>query len=348
MNFLRGLEELDGENRGGSLSGVHDNQSAPTVGIGMDCSVTPVKYGGNLFMIQTTDFFYPIVDDPYIMGRITCANVVSDLYAVGVTEIDSLHMILAVSTKMTPEERGVTTELLLEGFHDAAKDAGTKVTGGDTRVNPWCTIGGVATSVCHLTEFIVPINAMPGDVLVLTKPLGTQVACKALTMIDNHPLWSKIKTFAPEDVIRKGHQMAVDSMARLNKTAAKVMHMFNTHAATDVTGYGILGHAENLAKYQKNAVTFVIHNLPVFNKMAHVAKVCGNLFKLHAGRAPETSGGLLIVLPREHGEAYCKEIERQEGYKAWIIGIVERGERTARLIEKPRIIEVLDKDSSAV
>ncbi|KAG8283191.1 Selenide, water dikinase 1 [Homalodisca vitripennis] len=111
-----------------------------------------------MFIVQTTDFFYPIVDDPYIMGRIACVNVVSDLYTVGVTEIDSMHMILAVSMKMSSEERGVTTELIMEGFKDAAKDAGTKVTGRDTRINPWCTIGCVTTSVCQLNEFIMPIN----------------------------------------------------------------------------------------------------------------------------------------------------------------------------------------------
>ncbi|KAG8283189.1 Selenide, water dikinase 1 [Homalodisca vitripennis] len=242
------------------------------------------------------------------MGRIACVNVVSDLYTVGVTEIDSMHMILAVSKKMSYEEGGVTTELIMEGFSDAAKDAGTKVTGRDTRINPWCTIGCVTTSVCQLNEFIMPINTVAGDVLVLTKVLGTQVACKALTMIDTHVLWPKVNT--------AGHEMAVNSMARLIKTAAKVMHMFSTHAATDVTGYGILGHAENLAKYQKNLVTFLIHNLPVIYRMAAVAKVCDNLIKLHKGRIPETPGGLLCCRTRDHGEAYSKEIERQEGHKA--------------------------------
>merc|ERR1712008_314259 len=74
--------------------------------------------------------------------------------------------------------------------------------------------------------------------------------------------------------------------------------------------------------------------------MAAVAKACGNMFQLLQGHSAETSGGLLICLPREQAAAYCKDIEKQEGYQAWIIGIVEKGQRTARIIDKPRVIEV--------
>lgn len=136
--------------------------------------MTPVRHGG-LCLVQTTDFFYPLVDDPYMMGKIACANVLSDLYAMGVTECDNMLMLLGVSTKMTEKERDVVIPLIMRGFKDSALEAGTTVTGGQTVVNPWCTIGGVATTVCQPNEYIVPDNAVVGDVLVLTKPLGTQV-----------------------------------------------------------------------------------------------------------------------------------------------------------------------------
>lgn len=122
------------------------------------------------------------------------------------------------------------------------------------------------------------------------------------------------------------------------------MHKYNAHGATDVTGFGILGHASNLAKNQKNEVSFVIHNLPVISKMASVDKACGSRFRLMQGYCAETSGGLLICLPREQATAFCKDIEKQEGYQAWIIGIVEKGNRTARIIDKPRVIEVPSKE----
>jgi selenide,water dikinase len=134
-------------------------------------------------------------------------------------------------------------------------------------------------------------------------------------------------------------------MARLNKTAASLMHKYNAHACTDVTGFGLLGHADNLAKHQKNEVSFVIHNLPIIAKMATISITCNNAFGLLQGKSAETSGGLLVVLPSDQAAAYCKDLQAQEGYQAWIIGVVEKGDRTARIIDKPRVIEVPAKDT---
>jgi len=300
----------------------------------MDSCVTPLRHGG-LSLVQTTDFFYPLVDDPYMMGKIACANVLSDLYAMGVTECDNMLMLLGVASKMSEKERDVVLPLMMRGFRDCAEEAGTSVNGGQTVVNPWMTIGGVATTVCQPNEFIMPDNAVVGDVLVLTKPLGTQVAVNAYQWLDQPDRWNRIKLVVSEDDVRKAYHRAMNSMARLNRTAARLMSKYNGHGSTDVTGYGLLGHANNLAKIQKNEVGFVIHNLPVIAKMAAVSKACGNMFGLMQGTSAETSGGLIIALPREQAAAFCKDIEKQEGYQAWIIGIVEKGNRTARIIEVP-------------
>ena len=196
------------------LEGLQDDQSQeehsahfmhvpiPRIGIGMDASITPLRHSG-LSLVQTTDFFYPLVEDPYMQGKIACANVLSDLYAMGVTECDNMLMLLAVSTKMTEKERDVVVPLIMRGFKDCALEAGTTVTGGQTVMNPWCTIGGVATTICQVkcnrnidvclpstysfqpNEFIIPDSAVVGDVLVLTKPLGTQVKNES-TSIDTH------------------------------------------------------------------------------------------------------------------------------------------------------------------
>lgn len=314
------------------------------IGIGLDSCVIPLRHGGSL--IQTTDFFYPLVDDPYMQGKIACANVLSDLYAMGVTQCDNMLMILAISTKMTEKERDVIIPLMLRGFRDAAAEANTTVTGGQTVMNPWCTIGGVATSVCQPGEFVVPDGAVVGDVLVLTKPLGTQVAVNAHQWLDQPERWNRIKLVVSEEDVRKAYQRAMNSMARLNKNAASIVMLpeFSPHALTDVTGFGLLGHAQNLAKIQKNEVSFIIHNLPIIAKMAAVAKACGNMFHLLQGLSAETSGGLLMCLPREQAAEFCKKIEALEGYQAWIIGIVEKGNRTARIIDKPRVIEVPAKE----
>uniref|UniRef100_A0A2R8PDY9 Selenide, water dikinase 1 n=1 Tax=Callithrix jacchus TaxID=9483 RepID=A0A2R8PDY9_CALJA len=278
----------------------------PRLGVGMDTCVIPLRHGG-LCLVQTTDYIYPIVDDPYMMER----------------------------DKVMP--------LIIQGFKDAAEEAGTSVTGGQTVLNPWIVLGGVATTVCQPNEFIMPDNAVPGDVLVLTKPLGTQVAVAVHQWLDIPEKWNKIKLVVTQEDEELAYQEAMMNMARLNRTAAGLMHTFNAHAATDITGFGILGHAQNLAKQQRNEVSFVIHNLPVLAKMAAVSKACGNMFGLMHGTCPETSGGLLICLPREQAARFCAEIKSPkygESHQAWIIGIVEKGNRTARIIDKPRIIEV--------
>jgi len=342
LKLLEGLQEEGGQ---GESEQAHFQYVAavPRIGIGMDSCVTPLRHGG-LSLVQTTDFFYPLVDDPYMMGKIACANVISDLYAMGVTECDNMLMLLAVSQKMSEKERDVVVPLMMRGFRDSAEEAGTSVNGGQTVVNPWMTIGGVATTVCQPNEFIMPDNAVVGDVLVLTKPLGTQVAVNAYQWLDQADKWNRIKLVVSEDDVRKAYQRAMFSMARLNRTAARLMHKYNAHGATDITGFGLLGHANNLARIQKNEVGFVIHNLPIIAKMAAVSKACGNMFGLLQGHSAETSGGLLIALPREQAAAFCKDIEKQEGYQAWIIGIVEKGSRSARIIDKPRVIEVPAKE----
>ncbi|NXA44223.1 SPS1 dikinase, partial [Eudromia elegans] len=125
--------------------------------------------------------------------------------------------------------------------------------------------------------------------------------------------------------------------------AAGLMRLFGAHAATDVTGFGLVGHARALALQQRHPVTFVIHNLPLLAKMAAVSKASGARWGLLQGTAPETSGGLLVCLPREQAARFCAELKappRGPGHPAWIVGIVERGPPGARVIDKPRVIEV--------
>merc|ERR1712036_108531 len=142
----------------------------------------------------------------------------------------------AVSTKMTEKERDVVVPLMMRGFKDCALEANSTVTGGQTVMNPWCTIGGVATTVCQPNEFIIPDSAVVGDVLVLTKPLGTQVALNAHQWLDQPERWNRIKLVVSEEDVRKAYQRSMDSMARLNRIGARLMHKYNAHGATDVTG----------------------------------------------------------------------------------------------------------------
>uniref|UniRef100_A0A7S2H1K4 Selenide, water dikinase n=1 Tax=Helicotheca tamesis TaxID=374047 RepID=A0A7S2H1K4_9STRA len=326
----------------------------------MDCAVVPTRHAG-YSLITTTDFFYPLVEDPYDQGRIGCANVLSDLYAMGVTECDTVLMILACSTNMTSEERDVVTELMIRGFDDQCKLADTHVTGGQTVLNPWPIIGGVAESVCKEEEFIEPDGACVGDVLVLTKPLGTQVAVnvrqwyrdsmkkegegREKVCSSHFTFWQACvdKLAMTKEDVDAAYETAVESMARLNRNGAKMMMKYKCRGGTDVTGFGFLGHAKNLAENQKNVVSFKLHTLPVIKRMEEVNKEVLN-FNLVNGYSAETSGGLLVALPKENAKAFMEELESLDGSKSWIVGEVIESEtkdkRDAFIVEEPTIVQV--------
>jgi len=313
------------------LEGIGDGK------IGMDCSVVPLKHK-DLFLVSTTDYFYPLVDDPYFQGKIGCANVLSDLYAMGVVDCDNVLMILASSTEMPHREREIVTKQMIRGFNDLALEAGTMVTGGQTVMNPWPIIGGAATSVCKTEDFIMPENATPGDVIILTKPLGTQVAVNLSQWRYDEKWWSPIADITTKEEADRAYQVAMNSMARLNRNAAKLMHKYGAHGATDVTGFGIVGHGRNLAKNQKAPVKFEIHTLPIIRSMKEVDDKV-QMFSLLKGFSAETSGGLFICLPAEKAEDFCKELEQIDHHPAWIIGRVIKSDQNDPAFNTCEIVE---------
>lgn len=275
-----------------------------------------------------------------MQGKIACANVLSDLYATGVWQCDNMLMLLGVSTDLRLKEREIVTKLVIQGFNDLAKEAETTINGGQTVLNPWYIIGGVATSVCSDQEFIMPNGALEGDVIVLTKPIGTQIAVNAHQWLDEPDRWDKIKDVVSREQVVKAYNDAMFSMARLNKNAAKLMQKYKAHGATDVTGFGILGHASNLAESQIKSVDFVIHTLPILANMVAVYKACGINFKLLDGYSAETSGGLLVCLSKDVATQFIDELTTLDGHQAWIIGDVVKGNRTASIRQEVQIIEV--------
>jgi selenide,water dikinase len=311
----------------------------------MDCSVVPLAKHPGLYLVSTTDFFYPSVDDPYYQGKIGAANVLSDLYSMGITECDTMLMLLASCNQMNERERNIVSRQLILGFNDLAREAGTRVTGGQTVLNPWPIVGGVAMAVVTRSDFIDPTKAQAGDVLILTKALGTQVAVNAHQWMNTNPSrWEEIASVVTRDDVIKGYEYAMWLMSRLNRNAAKLMHKYGAHAATDVTGFGLLGHARNLANHQEDkSLVFRIHTLPIIDKM-DVIESRVKRFNLFQGFSAETSGGLLISMPKEKAEAFCKELEALDNAPAWIIGDVvsekEHKDERANIVENPHILRV--------
>ncbi|GLE06221.1 hypothetical protein PINS_up015463 [Pythium insidiosum] len=320
------------------------NDLKPNETPGMDSSVVKIGHGNDLYLVSTTDFFFPSVEDPYVQGRIACANVLSDAYAMGVTEVDTMLMMLGVCRDMNDKERDVVTTQLIRGFNDLAREANTNVTGGQTVMNPWPLVGGVAMSVRSESQIIRPVNAVPGDVIILTKPLGTQVAVNFFQWRKKPERWQRVENIATVEDAEEAFLMATESMTRLNLNAARLMHKYGAHSATDVTGFGILRHARNQAKSQNQAVDFEIHTLPIIRNMVKVNETIGNSFKLLDGLAAETSGGLLLCLPEEHAQDFIRELKELDGKPAWVVGRVVPGSRDARIVNDFKVIEVSPED----
>jgi len=319
----------------------------------MDCAIIPTRFP-NIYQISTTDFFYPLVEDPYLQGKIACANVLSDLYAAGVVHCDNILMLLGVCDGMSTTEKDIVTRQMMKGFYETAKQANSRVTGGQTVINAWPLIGGCASTVVSKDEYIAPSNVQPNDIIVLTKPLGIQLATNLHQWIDpTHANHSKLETagLSKADVLEI-YNKAIASMIRLNLESAKLMHKYKAHAATDVTGFGILGHLRNLAKHQdRKDLEFKLHTLPLLKGVRKVVEKLGMFKSLFEGFAAETSGGLMICFGNEQdAKNFCEEIEKIEGQPAWIIGkVFERDlsnkdesqvDNTAKIQENPTIIEV--------
>lgn len=311
--------------------------------IALDCSVRRTKHKG-LFMISTTDFFFPLVESPYLQGRIGACNVLSDLYAEGVVDCDFVLMLLAASNDMPDDMRKNCTRAMVRGFNDACAEAQTSVTGGQTVLNPWPIIGGVATSLCTEDEFVSPDGAVAGDVVLVTKPLGTQVAVNLWQWYKkDNAFWKQCCDAGVADVSKAEAAMhkAVESMGRLNRNAAKMMIKYGAHAATDVTGFGILGHAQNLSENQKAEVGLQIHSLPCIEGMVAVNNACGIDFQLREGYSAETSGGLMICMPAANSAAFREELLALDGHPAWEIGkVVNSSERKSCITADCQIVEV--------
>jgi len=249
----------------------------------------------------------------------------------------------------------------MRGFVDACTEAGCAVTGGQTIQNPWPIIGGVASATCSEAELVRPEGAQPGDALVLTKPLGTQVAAnlwqwRGGAREASRARFDKIAHLlvgsgdaADAAVAAAGglvdpaavYDQACAQMGRLNRAGAAAMHAHGAHAATDVTGFGLLGHADNLALHSTARVRFDISLLPVIRGTARVDDALGGNFRLRLGLSAETSGGLLVALPPERAEAFIAALAP---HPAWVVGTVRAaapGEANgAAVAADARVLEV--------
>jgi len=250
-------------------------------------------------LVATLDFFTPIVDDPYEFGRIAATNSLSDLYAMGARPLFALNIVCFPRDLL---DRGLL-DAIVRGGGDVAREAGIAIVGGHSIDDPEPKYGLVAIGEVHPERVVRNSTARAGDVLVLTKPLGTGVIATAIKQDE-----------APADVVRD----AIASMTTLNRGAADAMLAVDAHAGTDVTGFGLLGHLRSLASASGVAARIrasAIPLLPGARSLAQAGHVPGgtrrNLEDLSADvefgsvddvtrtllADAQTSGGLLISVP---------------------------------------------------
>lgn len=258
----------------------------------------------------------------------------------GVSHIDNILMILGISLNMTKDEQKIVTREMMKGFNDQAQLAGTEITGGQSVMNLWPMIGGEANAVCHSDEIIIPNSAQEGDILLLTKPLGTQVAVNIQQWkSEQDPKYKRVLDLMSELDVDVAYHQACISMKQLNKNAASLMKKYQVRGSTDITGFGLIGHLENLVEAQKNPnLLFEVNTLPVIPKM-HLAESIID-FKLQQGYSAETSGGLCMMVPPSQVDSLQTELLNEFGEKSWVIGEIKHGQGEAKLHRDTKVSEV--------
>jgi selenide,water dikinase len=286
------------------------------------------RLGGGRALVVTLDFFTPLVDDPYDFGRIAAANALSDIYAMGARPLFVLNL-LAFPRKLLSE--GIA-ERIIEGGSAMAAEAGVAVLGGHSVDDPEPKYGMVAVGEAPETELVTMDGARAGDILVLTKALGTGVITTALK-----------NDAAPASAI----EAAVASMTTLNAAAARAMTGACVRAGTDVTGYGLLGHLRNILRASGLAAEVDHAGVPILpgaRELAAAGQIPGGSKRNLDDLAPDldfedgvdevtrvlladaqTSGGLLMAVPEAALDGLLGALRGTAPYAA-VVGRVVTGE----------------------
>ena len=282
-----------------------------------------VRLDDKTALVQTVDFFTPIVDDPFIFGQIAAANSLSDIYAMGAIPLFALNIV------GFPKEDLPLTVLgeILNGGSVKSQEAGISILGGHSIDDKEPKYGLVVTGKISLDKIVTNGGAKPGDYLILTKPLGSGIISTAIKRGE-----------ATKSLIKAGSKL----MTTLNSSAGKLMVKHGATAATDVTGFGLLGHLWEMCQASCVSVEINFDGLPFINGIYDLVKnnvvpngTKRNLnnisdqvnFHKRLGKTEQlmvadsqTSGGLLIALPKEKAGSFLRDFEGKTPYRADIIG----------------------------
>lgn len=283
------------------------------------------KVNDDLALVLTTDFFPPVCSDPYEFGQIAAANSISDVYAMGGDPVLALNIMMFPSSKLPME---AYAEIMKGGF-DKATEAGVRIIGGHTIDDITPKYGLAVVGYIHPAKIITNSGARPGDSLILTKPIGTGIVMAAQRL-----------GMASEDDITEAKNL----MKQLNKSGAEVMKKYCIRGATDVTGFGLTGHALKMAKASNVTIKFNMKKVPLIGNVCTLVEdgcIPGASFRNldfveeYLYSAPgidynlkmisfdaQTSGGLLMSVASQIAEAVLKDLHNAGLTSATIIGEV--------------------------
>lgn len=283
------------------------------------------KINDETALVQTIDYFTPIVDDPYQFGQIAAANALSDVYAMGGKPITALNIVGFPISKLP---HYVLADIL-RGAFDKVAEAGAVIIGGHSIDDKEPKFGMAVTGIVHPDHIWTNHGAKPGDVLILTKPIGVGIQTTGIKR---------------GLVSAEGIQKVTELMATLNKKAAEVAKEFTIHSSTDITGFGLLGHLSEMATGSGVGITVSFHAVPILEgtrELAEKGAVPGGTKSNHAWLRETvtypadmdqldqwilcdaiTSGGLLLSVPADEGEGLLARMRNAGIAEASLIGKV--------------------------
>ncbi len=299
----------------------------PDLLVGMDSPDDAGVYRitGDIAIIQTVDFFTPVVDEPYWFGQIAAANALSDIYAMGGKPVTAMNLVGFPSGKM---DIGILREIIKGGI-DKLNEAGVVLVGGHSVEDSELKYGLSVTGLVHPGKVLLKKNLKAGDRLVLTKPLGTGIINTAIKA-----------GLATEELIGR----VTSLMAALNKNAAGIMAKFDVHACTDITGFGLLGHVAEMVEGTGVGIEIRASQVPVITEAFEFASMGFVPAGTHKNRDfrkdmvefspgidnvmkdilfdPQTSGGLLISVSKTKASALVNELKNAGVLESAVIGNV--------------------------
>jgi len=288
------------------------------------------RLNDNTTIVQTVDFFPPVVNDPYSFGQISATNSMSDIYAMGAIPVTALNIVGFPSNV-----DNVILREVLRGGTDKVKEAGAVVLGGHTVLDSEIKYGLAVTGVVRNNSFTPNSSAREGDLLILTKPLGIGIITTGIKM-----------GITPTDV----EQEAIRWMSRLNKKASEAMIRAGANSATDITGFGLTGHARRIAEASKVTIKLMSDKIPVINGTSEILEKGAypggsNRNRQYAEESikwsnnvdeplrkimtdAQTSGGLFIAISPEKAESLLQELKDGGDEYSEIIGeVMPKGDR---------------------